>query len=57
MPFKIVLQERKISPKRKFWGRTSRGHPGLIRADIPAQNFGQGPENPGEKQAFGRGHP
>ena len=51
-------QERKISPKSKFWGRISRGHPGVIRADIPAQNFGQGAQNPGKKkQAFGRGHP
>ena len=30
-------------------GRTSRGHPGVIRADIPAQNFGQGGQNPGTK--------
>ena len=50
-------QERKTSPKRKFLGRTSRGHPGVIRADIPAQNFGQGGQNPGEKQAFRCGHP
>ena len=41
-------QERKISPKRKFWGRITRGHPGVIRADIPAQNFGQGSRNPGK---------
>ena len=46
-------QERKISPKRKFLGRTSRGHPGLIRADIPAQNFGQGAQNPGKKKHLG----
>ena len=50
-------RERKISPKRKFLGRISRGHPGVIRADIPAQNFGQGGPNPGKKQAFRRGHP
>ena len=42
-------QERKISPKRKLSGRISRGHPGVICADIPAQNFGQGPQNPGKK--------
>ena len=53
---RFILQERKISPKRKFVGRTSRRHPGVIRADIPAQNFGQGGQNPG-KQAFWRGHP
>ena len=47
------IQERKISPKRKFWGRTSRGHPGVIRADIPAQNFGQGGRNPGKNKHFG----
>ena len=46
---KPIVQERKISPKRKFSGRTSRGHPGVIRADIPAQNFGQGGQNPGNK--------
>ena len=50
-------QERKFSPKRKFLGRTSRGHPGVIRADIPAHNFGQGGQNPEKKQAFRRGHP
>ena len=41
-------QERKSSPKRKFLGRISRGHRGAIRADIPAQNFGQGGQNPGK---------
>ena len=35
-------QARKIGPKREFLGWISRGHPGVIRADIPAQNFGQG---------------
>ena len=45
--------EQKISPKRKFLGRTSRGHPGVIRADIPAQNFGQGGQNPGKNKHFG----
>ena len=51
-----VFQERKISPKRKFLGRTSRGHPGVIGADIPAQNFGQGGQNPGKKNKhFGAG--
>ena len=29
-----IFQERKISPKTKFLGRISRGHPGVIRADI-----------------------
>ena len=37
-----ILQKQKISPKRKFLGRTSHGHPWVIRADIPVQNFGQG---------------
>ena len=36
-------QDRKISPKRKFWGRISRGHPGVMRADIPAQKLRSGP--------------
>ena len=48
------IQERKISPKRKFWGRMSRGHPGVIRADIPAQNFGQGARNPGKTSIWAR---
>ena len=30
-------------------GQISSGHPGVIRADIPAQNFGQGAQNPGKK--------
>ena len=37
---------------RKFLGQISRGHPGVIRADIPAQNFGQGAQDPGKKRAF-----
>ena len=47
------IQERKISPKRKFLGRTSRGHPGVIRADIPARNFGQGTQNTGKNKHLG----
>ena len=34
-------------------GRTSRGHPRVIRADIPAQNFGQGGENLGKNKHRG----
>ena len=49
----LLVQERKISPKRKFSGRISRGHPGAIRADIPARNFGQGGQNPGKTSIFG----
>ena len=45
---------RKISPQRKFLGRTSRGHPGVIRADIPTQNFGQGGQNPGKTSIWAR---
>ena len=48
-----LIQERKISPKRKFLGRTSCGHPGVIRADIPGKNFGQGGQNPGKNKHFG----
>ena len=44
-----LFQERKISPKRKFLGQISRGHPGVIRADIPAQNFGSGPSKSWKK--------
>ena len=57
LTFLGLVQDRKISPKRKFLGRISRGHPRVIRADIPAQYFGQGAQNPGKKQAFGRGFP
>ena len=48
--FPRFSQEGNISPKSKFLGRISRGHPGVIRADIPAQNFGQGAQNPGKKK-------
>ena len=51
---KSINQERKISPKRKFLGRTSRGHPGVIRAHIPAQNFGQGGQTPGKTSISAR---
>ena len=48
----------KNQPKEEVLGadilRTSAG---AIRADIPAQNFGQGGQNPGKTQAFRRGHP
>ena len=49
----LLVRNEKISPKRKFLGRTSRGHPGVIRADIPAQNFGQGGQNPEKNMRFG----
>ena len=52
--FSPECQERKISPKRKFSGQISRGHPGVIHADIPAQNFGQGPRNPGKTSIWAR---
>ena len=54
--FFVVCQERKIGPKRTFSGRISRGRPGVIRADILAQNFGKSPQNPG-KTSIRRGHP
>ena len=44
----------KIRPKGKFSGRISRGCPGVIRADIPAQNFGQGPQSPGKTSIWAR---
>ena len=44
----------KISPKRKFSVRISRGHPGVIRADIPTQNFGQGDQIPGKTSISAR---
>ena len=45
----------KNSPNRKFTGWISRGRPGVIRADVPGQNFGQALETL-EKQVFGCGH-
>ena len=51
---RLQTQERKISPKRKFLGRTSCGHPGVIRANIPTQNFGQGVQNPGKASILAR---
>ena len=47
------VKNEEIGPKRKFLGRTSRGHPGVIRADIPAQNFGQGGQKPGKAKIYG----
>ena len=54
--FEVVCFSRtkKNSPKRKFSGRISRGHPGAIRADIPAQKFGQGPLNHGKTSIWAR---
>ena len=49
-----LSQERKSSPKRKFSGRISRGHPGVIRADIPVQNFGQDGQNRGKTSIWAR---
>ena len=42
-----IDQERKISPKRKFWARHTCGH--------PARNFGQALQSL-DKQAFLHGH-
>ena len=39
-------QGRKTSPKRKFSGRISRGHPGVTRAGVQVKNFWAGPRNP-----------
>ena len=53
-----IIKNEKSAQRGSFWdghplGRTSRGHPGVIRADIPAQNFGQGGQNPGKNKHFG----
>ena len=58
LPFTIsgTTQERKISPKKKFLGRVSRGHPGVICADVWGQNFRQALETL-EKQAYECRHP
>ena len=50
-------QERKIGPKRKFLGRTSCGHPGVIRADIQPKTSVRVVKILEKKQAFWRGHP
>ena len=47
-PARDTIQERKFSPKRKFWA----GHP----CGRPAKNFGQALQIL-EKQAFRNGHP
>ena len=31
------IQQQKISPRSKFWGRISRGHPGVIKTSICAR--------------------
>ena len=49
-----LVKNEKISPKRKFSGRTSRGHPGVICADVPTQKFGQGSQNPGKTSILAR---
>ena len=36
-------QERKTKPNEEVSGRISHRHPVVVRADIPGQNFGQGP--------------
>ena len=38
-------------PKEEVFGD---GHPGVIDADIPAQNFGQDPQNPGKTSILAR---
>ena len=42
----------KSAQRGSFLGRTSRGHPGVIRTDIPAQNFGQGGQNSGKRTSI-----
>ena len=37
----MVVRNNKSSPKRKFSGRTSLGHSGVIRAGLQVKNFGQ----------------
>ena len=55
--FKVTLiQERKISPKRKFLGRISRGHPGSFARISRPKTSARTLKILG-KQAFLRGHP
>ena len=49
----LSFKNEESAQRGSFWD----GHPGVIRADIPAQNFGQGCQNLGKNQAFRRGHP
>ena len=50
---KSMSQERKISPKRKFWGRISRGHPGVIRAGYPGPKLRSGRSKPWKNKHLG----
>ena len=50
----LLNQERKISPKRKFFGTDILQTSGVIRVDIPAQIFGQGGQNPGKTSISAR---
>ena len=49
-----LFQERKISPKRKFFGCTSRRHPGVIPVDVPAQKLRSRRPNPGKPSIWAR---
>ena len=47
----LCSSRTKNQPKEEVF--VSRGHLGVIRADIPAQNFGQGAQNPGKTSMWG----
>ena len=55
----LIREKQRGGGKTRGGGGNIPGHRGVIHADIPAQNFGQGPQNPGKTllHAFGRGHP
>ena len=48
------LSRTENQPKEEVFGMTSGGHPGVIHADIPAKNFGQGGQNPGKTSISAR---
>ena len=50
----LYFRNERSAQRGSFLGRTSRGCPEVIRADIPAQNFGQGSRNSGKTSISAR---
>ena len=48
-----IFQERKKTKEKVFLGRTSCGHPGVMRADVPGQKLRAGPRNLGKSKHLG----
>ena len=45
-----LFKDEKTAQRGIFWD----GYPGVIRVDIPAQNFSQGGQNPGKTSIWAR---